>query len=55
MMGCLCVDKDGNPLRPSIIWADQRAQAQQNAIAEHISQYDFHHIAGHRNSASYGL
>ena len=55
MMGCLCVDKEGNPLRPSIIWADQRAQAQQNAISEHISQYDFYHIAGHRNSASYGL
>ena len=29
MMGCLCVDRDGTPLRPSIIWADQRAQAQQ--------------------------
>ena len=22
MMGCLCVDKEGRPLRPSIIWAD---------------------------------
>jgi len=55
MMGCLCVDKDGNPLRPSIIWADMRAQAQQNAIAEHISMRDFYHIAGHRNAASYGL
>ena len=28
MMGCLCVDKQGNPLRPSIIWADQRSVAQ---------------------------
>ena len=25
MMGALCVDRDGNPLRPSIIWADMRA------------------------------
>lgn len=55
MMGCLCVDRDGNPLRPSIIWADQRAQAQQAAIAEGISMEDFYRIAGHRNSASYGL
>ncbi len=55
MMGCLCVDKDGNPLRPSIIWADQRSIAQQNAIAERISLSDYYHIAGHRNAASYGL
>ena len=55
MMGCLCVDKSGNPLRPSIIWADQRAQAQQAAIGEQISLYDYYHIVGHRNSASYGL
>lgn len=55
MMGCLCVDKAGNPLRKSIIWADQRAQAQQNALAGHISLSDYYHIAGHRNSASYGL
>lgn len=55
MMGCLCVDKNGDPLRPSIIWADQRAQAQAAALGEHISMQDFYHIAGHRNSASYGL
>ena len=55
MMGCLCVDRAGNPLRPSIIWADQRAQKQAEAINEQISLYDFYHIAGHRNAASYGL
>ena len=52
MMGCLCVDRAGNPLRPSIIWADQRAQKQAEAINEQISLYDFYHIAGHRNAAS---
>ena len=52
MMGCLCVDRDGTPLRPSIIWADQRAQAQQRAIGEHISLEDYYHIVGHRNAAS---
>lgn len=47
MMGCLCVDKNGVPLRPSIIWADQRAQAQQAAIDAHISLSDYYrHMAG---------
>jgi len=55
MMGCLCVDKNGNPLRKSIIWADQRAQKQAAQIEEHISQKDFYHIVGHRNTASYGI
>jgi len=55
MMGCLCVDRNGKPLRPSIIWADQRAQKQVAQIAEHISQQDFYHIVGHRNTASYGV
>lgn len=55
MMGCLCVDEKGTPLRPSIIWADQRAYKQSRQIEEHISQWDFYHIVGHRNTASYGI
>ena len=55
MMGCLCVDRDGTPLRPSIIWADQRAQRQVMQIEEHIGQQDFYRIVGHRNTASYGV
>ena len=55
MMGCLCVDRNGNPLRPSMIWADQRAIKQAKQIEEHISQWDFYHIVGHRNTASYGI
>lgn len=55
MMGCLCVDRQGKPLRPSIIWADQRAQKQAAQIEKHISQKDFYHIVGHRNTASYGV
>jgi xylulokinase len=55
MMGCLCVDRHGNPLRKSIIWADQRAQKQAAALGEHISMQDFYHIVGHRNTASYGI
>ena len=55
MMGCLCVDRQGNPLRKAIIWADQRAQKQAASIEEHISMYDFYRITGHRNSPSYGI
>ena len=55
MMGCLCVDRNGKPLRKSIIWADSRAQKQAAALEEKISQEDFYHIVGHRNTASYGV
>lgn len=55
MMGCLCVDRQGNPLRKAIIWADQRATKQAAQIEEHISQRDFYHIVGHRNTSSYGV
>ncbi len=55
MMGCVCVDKEGNALRPSIIWADQRAVKQAKEISEKISDQDYYHIIGHRNSASYGV
>lgn len=55
MMGCLCVDKQGTPLRPSIIWADSRAVTESARLEESISQWDFYHIVGHRNTPSYGL
>ena len=55
MMGCLCVDRKGNPLRKAIIWADQRAVEQAARLEEKISQKDFYHIVGHRNTASYGV
>ena len=40
MMGWLCVDKNGVPLRPAIIWADQRATEQSAQIDEKINQYE---------------
>lgn len=55
MMGCLPLDKYGSPLRPSIIWADQRAVKQSKSLEEAISQEDFYHIVGHRNTPSYGV
>ena len=55
MMGCLCVDYEGNPLRPSIIWADSRAKQQSEEIESKISMQDYYRITGHRNTASYGI
>lgn len=55
MMGCLCVDRKGMPLRPAIIWADQRAQEQVKIIEERVSQREYYKIVGHRNTASYGI
>jgi len=55
MMGCLCLDKKGNPLRQHILWADQRAQRQAALLQEKIPLERFYRITGHRNSAAYGI
>jgi len=55
MMGCLPVDEHGNPLRNSIIWADQRATPQQDWLAKRIAPERVYQITGHRLSASYSL
>lgn len=55
MMGCVCVDKDGNPLRKAIIWADMRASAEEAYIASKIPQDRFYKAVGHRISCSYSI
>jgi len=55
MMGCLCVDRAGKPLRPALLYCDQRAVEQANRILEKIEPYDFYKITGHRASASYSV
>ena len=55
MLGCTCIDKSGKVLRRSIIWADQRAQAQQREISSKISAEEYYRITGHPLTASYGL
>lgn len=54
MMGCVCVDKNGNCIRNAIIWSDMRASKEEKHIRENISELDFYHITGHRISPSYG-
>jgi xylulokinase len=55
MMGCLCVDRQGKPLRNSIIYSDQRAQKETDKILQHMDAMDFYKIVGHRASPSYSL
>lgn len=55
MMGCVVVDRAGKPLRPAIIWADQRSQEQEKHIREKIDEEEFYRIVGHKISASYSI
>ena len=55
MQGCVCVDHKGEPLRPAIIWADQRAQKQTRQLTDQIPAQDFYKITGHRPSPAYSI
>ena len=55
MMGCTPVDAEGRALRPSMLYCDQRATAEADAILSRMPLADFYRIVGHRVSASYSL
>ena len=55
MMGCLPVDKNGQPLRNCIIWADQRGVQQAAQLDERVGQERVYRITGHRISPTYSL
>ena len=55
MMGCVAVDGCGEVLRPAIIWADQRAQAQADFLAERVGAERVYEITGHRLGPSYSI
>ena len=55
MMGCTCVDQAGLALRPSILYCDQRARREADALLSKISMEDAYRIVGHRISAVYSL
>jgi xylulokinase len=48
MMGCVAVDKDANPLRPAIIWADSRSVDQAQRLIDKVGMEDGYKITGHR-------
>lgn len=54
MMGCLCVDRSGVPLRPHILYCDQRSTREEAAFKEKGGDDEIYRITGHRASASYG-
>lgn len=53
MMGCLLVDREGEPLRRMLIWADTRSSAQEKWMLERVDMEQGYRITGHRLSASY--
>ncbi len=53
MMGCVPVDREGNPLGRAIIWADQRGIKQAERLVLALGQDFIYQSVGHRPSASY--
>ena len=46
MMGCLCVDKYGLPLRDCLIWADTRSIAEEDYLKERLGARRIYEITG---------
>lgn len=55
MMGCVCVDDQGTPLRNALIWADMRSTMQEEKLRNEIDDKIFYQITGHRLSSSYSI
>ena len=53
MQGALAVDAAGVPLRPAIIWADQRATAEAQFIAQTCGEAEVYQLTGNRVSPAY--
>ncbi len=53
MQGALVVSADGVPLRPAIIWADQRATEQAETIARLYGREAVYRLTGNRVSPAY--
>ena len=55
MQGCLCVDREGNHLRPHLLYCDQRAEAQTNQLVEALGFEHIYQLTGHRPSSAYSI
>ena len=53
MNGAVLVDAAGAPLRPAIIWADQRATAQAGLIRDRCGEAEVYRLTGNRISPAY--
>ncbi len=55
MMGLVLLDAAGEPVRPAMIWSDQRASAEASALAGSFGADEAYRITGNRVAATYTL
>nr|WP_300144639.1 xylulokinase [Propionicimonas sp.] len=55
MMGLVLLDAAGRPVRPAMIWSDQRASAEAAALAHDFGGDEAYRITGNRIAATYTL
>ena len=55
MMGAVLVDADDQPTRPAVIWADTRAMAEAQRLAEAVGFERGYELLGHRLDPTYSL
>lgn len=55
MMGAVLLDKEGQPVRPAIIWADTRADKQQQLLSARLGDSEAYRILGHRLNPTYSI
>ncbi|WRS27735.1 FGGY-family carbohydrate kinase [Oscillospiraceae bacterium MB08-C2-2] len=54
-MVCLCVDREGNPLRPAITWSDRRSGEIEDSLAGRYDALAIRNITGGRNKPENSL
>jgi xylulokinase len=52
MMGCVAVDRQANPLRSCIIWADTRAIEEAQILLDQVGMEAAYRVTGHRTNSS---
>lgn len=55
MMGAVLLDADLEPVRPALIWADNRAQPQTRRLLERIGQDEAYRLLGHQLNSTYSV
>ncbi len=55
MQSLVLVDATDQPIRPAIIWADTRASAERDRLAQRVGEERAFEIMGHRPDATYTL
>jgi xylulokinase len=55
MMGTVALDRAGNPVRPAMIWSDQRSTEQTRKLLEARDADTWYRITGHRMAPTYTL